>query len=160
MTLELEKNLMKMDNNDYKKHLGMTLQDIGNLLGITRETVRQKIERYTRYKTLANQRLVQLTEARAEISRFQQQMAEGNLKEMPANEADKKVKEMAWREIQFSSVRAMHACERLNITSLDSLLEFGLNRLAVEHAVGRKTMADIRQILINYKILPAGTRYD
>lgn len=150
----MKKNLMKMDNNDYKKELGITLQGIGSLLGITREAVRQKLERHTRWRMLAQKRLALLGEARAEISRLEQHLAANNLKEMTADEADIKVKEMAWREIQFSSVRAMHACERLNITSLDSLLEFGLDRFAVEYAVGKKTMADIRQILFNHKILP------
>ena len=157
-----------MKNNNYKKHLGMTLQGLGDLVGLTKEGVRLKLQRYNKWRNLARLRLAQLGEARAEIDRLKQQIAKAKLKQMPTEKtasvhsivADITVKEQAWREIIFSSVRAMHALERLNITSVDSLLEFGLLRLAQQYSVGKKTIGEIRQILGNHGLMTIDTAND
>ena len=133
----------------------MSLEQIGSLVGLTRERVRQILLKYHEWRSLATKRLYQLGEAQAEIMRLKRQLRTGRL--APTHTPvpyDGEVKKEAWVVIMESSVRCMNTMERLNIKSVDQLLDYGLGKVMREYAVGIKTITDIIRILRDFDMLP------
>ena len=137
----------------------MSLEQIGSLVGMTREGVRQKLLKHHKWRSLATERLYQLGKAQAEITILKRQLRTGRLApthtpdRIPYDKANS-IKKKAWVEIMTSSVRCMNVMERLNITSVDQLLDYGLGQVMREHNMGIKTIKDIICILQEFDMLP------
>ena len=159
MTKQYKTSWNKRQNILYKQYLKMTLGEIGSLLGMTREGVRQKLLRYAKWRGLARERLHRIGQAHREIDELKRQIRLGRiapfLKDDPYRDlnTDETAELMAWNEIIYSSVRCMNALERLHIASVDSLLKFGIGRLARADNIGKKTITDITRILTEYKFI-------
>ena len=133
----------------------MTLEQIGSLVGLTRERVRQLLKKHHEWRSLATKRLYQLGEAHTEIMRLKRQLRTGRL--APTHTPvpyDNEVKTEAWVGIMTSSVRCINVMERLNIKSVDQLLDYGLGKVMREKNMGVKTMKDIIRILRDFDLLP------
>lgn len=134
-------------NNIYKQHLGLTLTEIGSLIGISKEAVRLKLMNTNRWRQVAQSRKKTITELEQEIEILR---SENRLLKLKAFEHTQKspqqmYDEEGYRYIINHSVRCQKLFERLGITNLSAVRGYGITALGNEPSIGAGTLNIIKR---------------
>jgi hypothetical protein len=130
----------------YKHHLGLSLSEMGSLLGLSREAVRQKFMRLTKYKNYQGV----INEQRQEIERLKRHITDLQLliqhhQPLQAQQLSLFPEQQGFEYIKNCSVRTMKLMERLGFRSLEDIQQYGFQRLASEPNIGSKSLQIIEQ---------------
>lgn len=137
---------MKKDDIDYKAQLGMTLQDIGNLLGCSREAVRKRLMGNAEDTCRLHALRFENTQLREQVRELRSRLAallpqqEGTPRSAPT---DRHYYDM----ICTHSARALSVFQRLGLNTLLEVHTYGVRRLATEPNIGGRTLRFIKTAL-------------
>lgn len=143
----MKKNTQTNPNlQPYKHHLGLSLSEMGSLLGLTREAIRQRFERMTKYRNYQGV----INEQRQEIERLKRQITDlQNLiqhhQPQQAQQLSLFPEQQGFNYIKDRSVRTHTLLERMGFRSLEDIHQYGLLRLAREPNIGSKSLQIIEE---------------
>lgn len=134
-------------NNLYKQHLGLTLTEIGSLLGISKEAVRLKLMTQNKWRELAQSRKMLIIELEQEVDvlRSENRLLKLKAFELKQTTPQQMYDEEGYRYIITHSVRCQKLFERLGITNLSAVRAYGITALGNEPSIGTGTLMIIKR---------------
>ena len=128
--------------NPYKQHLGLTLTEIGSLLGLSKEAIRVRLARTNHYKS-------QIWDQRQEIERLKDQIhtLHSQIQRQQGEQLSlfPEQREQGFDYIKDRSLRTQRLVERMGFRSLQDIQQYGLQRLAREPNIGRTSLQIIEE---------------
>jgi hypothetical protein len=122
-----------INSNQYKQTLGLTLTEIGSLLGVTKEAIRLKLLKHAKWRQLAQQRLVKIGLLESEVRRLRAQQTQVRKHTPPPHSA-------GYEHIISHSARLANLFQRLGIRDIYAVNTLGTKEISRQYHIGPKSI--------------------
>ena len=125
-------------DNKYKQHLGLTLTEIGSLLGVSKEAVRIKLLKHAKWRQLAQQRLARIGQLERQLKLIQAQQPSRSHSTLDQHR-------LGYEHIITHSARCANLFQRLALRDIYAVKHLGVEHIRSQYSIGAKSIEIIER---------------